>query len=42
MIFDFQLDAIIGEKLDDILIVKLGEDTVKETAISRNTGYQIV
>ena len=42
MIFDFQLDAIIGEKLDDILIVKLGEDAVKETAISRNTGHQII
>ena len=42
MVFDFQLDAIIGEKLDDIMIIKLGKHTVKETAISRDTGHQIV
>ena len=34
--------AVTPIQLDDIMIIKLGKHTVKETAISRDTGHQIV
>jgi hypothetical protein len=39
MVFDLEFNTIFRKKVDDIMVIKLGEDTVKKTPISRDASH---
>jgi len=42
VVFNLEFDTIFCEKVDDIMVVKLGKDTVKKASVAWNTSQEVI